>query len=65
MAVRDTIQIGDPRLKNPNQLVTNIHDPKVKQIITDLIDTMRAGGSRRYGSPANRGKLSNFCDRTA
>lgn len=51
MAVRDTIQIGDPRLKNPNQLVTNIHDPKVKQIITDLVDTMHAGGLIGMAAP--------------
>lgn len=40
MAVRNTIQIGDPRLKNTNQLVTDVNDSKVKQVIADLIDTM-------------------------
>lgn len=42
MAVQNTIQIGDPRLKQKNQLVTDVNDSKVKQVIADLIDTMHA-----------------------
>ncbi len=42
MAVRDTIQIGNPILKNQNQLVSDINSPKINQVITDLIDTMHA-----------------------
>lgn len=40
MAVRDTIQVGDPRLKAPNKSVTNVRDSKVKRVVQDLIDTM-------------------------
>jgi len=41
MAIRDTIQIGDLRLKAENKVVTDFNDPTVKQVIQDLIDTMR------------------------
>jgi len=40
MAVRKTIQIGDPRLKAENVVVKNYNDPKVKKVIDDLKDTM-------------------------
>lgn len=42
MATRDTIQIGDPRLKAPNRTVEKFDDPTVNRVIQDLIDTMRA-----------------------
>ncbi len=41
MAVRDTIQIGHPALKAKNKKVSNFADPKIKQVIKDLRDTMR------------------------
>jgi peptide deformylase len=41
MAVRRTIQIGDPRLKAENQVVVNFSDIKVKKVIKDLKDTMK------------------------
>lgn len=40
MAIRDTIQIGDPRLKAENKVVDDFNDPLIKQVITDLVDTM-------------------------
>jgi peptide deformylase len=40
MAVRKTIQIGDPRLKNKNLIIKNFNDQKVKGVIKDLRDTM-------------------------
>lgn len=40
MAIRQTIQIGDPRLKAKNKIVKNVNTPKIKQIIKDLKDTM-------------------------
>ncbi len=40
MAVRKTIQIGDPRLKDKNQIIKNFNDSKVKKVIKDLRDTM-------------------------
>lgn len=41
MAVRDTVQLGDPRLKAENAIVTDVNNPKVKQVIQDLVDTMK------------------------
>lgn len=38
---REIVQNGDQRLKNPNILINNFSDPKLKNIITDLIDSMR------------------------
>jgi len=40
MAVRKTIQIGDPRLKAENVVVKNFGDSRVKKVIKDLKDTM-------------------------
>lgn len=40
MATRDTIQIGDPRLKSPNKKIVNFKDPKLHKLIQDLKDTM-------------------------
>ena len=40
MAVRKTLQIGDPRLKNENRTIKNFNDIKVKEVIKDLRDTM-------------------------
>jgi peptide deformylase len=40
MAVRKTIQIGDPRLKAENAPVKDFFDAKVKKVIQDLKDTM-------------------------
>jgi len=42
MAIRETIQVGDPRLKTRNKTVTDFSDPKIKQVIEDLIDTVRS-----------------------
>lgn len=42
MPVRETIQIGDSRLKLKNKEVKNFKDPKVKKVIKDLIDTMQS-----------------------
>lgn len=39
---RETLQIGDPRMKAPNKAVTDLNDPKVKQVIADLVETMHA-----------------------
>lgn len=41
MAYRDTLQIGDLRLKAENKIVTDFNDPAVKQVIEDLTETMR------------------------
>jgi len=41
MAMRATLQIGDPRLKAKNETVKDFKAPKIKQVVTDLIETMR------------------------
>lgn len=40
--VKETLQVGDPRLKQPNAEVVDFSDPKVKQVVDDLVETMRA-----------------------
>lgn len=42
MAKRKVLQIGDPRLKKENKLIISFEDPKVQEVIKDLIDTMLA-----------------------
>lgn len=42
MAIRETIQIGDPRLKAKNKSVTDFDDPVIRQVVKDLIDTIRS-----------------------
>src|SRR3989344_6399588 len=42
MAVRAILQIGNPLLKAQNAKVTDVNDPKVKQVIADLVETLRA-----------------------
>ncbi len=42
MAARELIQIGDPRLKSKNRAVISFDDQKTKQVINDLIDTVRS-----------------------
>ncbi|MFA5776595.1 MAG: peptide deformylase [Patescibacteria group bacterium] len=44
MAVRETLQIGNPLLKAQNLQVTDLNDLRIKQVIEDLVDTMRANG---------------------
>ncbi|MDP2874369.1 MAG: peptide deformylase [bacterium] len=40
MAVRDILQIGDPRLKAKNKVVTNHKSQRVQRVLKDLVDTM-------------------------
>jgi peptide deformylase len=40
MATRETIQIGDPRLKKKNKTVSKVKSPEVIDLIKDLKDTM-------------------------
>jgi peptide deformylase len=42
MAVRQILQIGDPRLKARNKRVINYRHPAIQKIISDMVDTMRA-----------------------
>lgn len=42
MAIRKTIQVGDPRLKALNKTVEDFKEPALKQVVQDLIETMRA-----------------------
>lgn len=51
MAIRDTVQIGNPILKNKNDFVTDLNDPKITQVITDLVDTMHANNLIGMAAP--------------
>lgn len=43
MAIKKIIQIGHPALKAKNKQITSFDDPKLKQLVKDLKDTMIAG----------------------
>ena len=58
MSIKNTIQIGDPRLKADNNVVDDFGNMIVKQVVQDLVDTIN-----RDGSTTDRRKLENFCDR--
>lgn len=49
--IKETLQMGDPRLKATNQEVADINDQKVKQVIKNLVDTMRANGLVGMAAP--------------
>ncbi|PIV01050.1 peptide deformylase [Candidatus Shapirobacteria bacterium CG03_land_8_20_14_0_80_39_12] len=49
--IKETLQMGDPRLKATNKEVADITDPKTKQIIEDLVDTMHAVGLVGMAAP--------------
>lgn len=49
--IRDTIQIGDLRLKAENKVIVDFNDPKVKQTIDDLVDTMHQNGLIGMAAP--------------
>jgi len=51
MAVKPTIQIGHPALKAKNQEITDFSDPKLKQLITDLTDSMHTAGLIGMAAP--------------
>jgi len=51
MAVRRVIQIGDPRLKNKNKVITDFNDKKLHGLIQDLKDTMNKTGLVGIASP--------------
>jgi peptide deformylase len=51
MAVRETIQIGDLRLKAENKAVSGFSDLKVRQVVTDLVDTMHENGLVGIAAP--------------
>lgn len=51
MAVRKTIQIGHPALKSKNKIITNFKDPKIKQLIQDLKDSMYEAGLIGMAAP--------------
>ena len=42
MAVRTVLRLGDPRLRQPAQHVIDVADPALRQLITDLDDTVAA-----------------------
>lgn len=51
MAVRKTIQIGHPALKAQNQEIKDFSNPKLKQIIEDLTDSMHDAGLIGMAAP--------------
>ena len=51
MSVRQTIQIGHPSLQAENKPIADFSDPKVKQVICDLRDTMMNEGLIGMAAP--------------
>lgn len=51
MAHRETIQIGNPLLKATNTKITDFKSSKLKELIKDLVDTMRENGLIGLASP--------------
>lgn len=51
MPIRQTLQIGDPRLKEKNQDVQVPHDPKIVSLISDLRETMNEAGLIGIAAP--------------
>lgn len=41
MAIKQTLQIGDPILKKENKVVIDFGEKKVKTVVKDLVDTMK------------------------
>ncbi len=41
MAIRPIPQIGDPVLRRPTDLVTDVDDPEFQRLVDDMIETMR------------------------
>jgi len=53
MTVRPILQIGDPRLREPAEVVDagKIADPEVQGLVDDLIDTMRDANGAGLAAP--------------
>lgn len=49
--IKETIQLGDPRLKARNKIITDFNDPKLKSVVDDLVDSMRASGLIGMAAP--------------
>lgn len=39
--IRETIQIGDPRLKAPNKTIEDFNDRELRKVVDDLVNSMR------------------------
>lgn len=51
MAVKKTIQVGDPRLKSKNKKIKNFKSLVLKKLIKDLIDSMNKAGLIGIAAP--------------
>ena len=51
MAVKSILRMGDPRLLEKAQPVTNISDPAIHSVIQDMFDTMGAAGGVGLAAP--------------
>jgi peptide deformylase len=51
MAIRDVLRMGDARLLQVSQPVTNIPSPELEQLLVDMRDTMRAHDGAGIAAP--------------
>lgn len=40
--IKETLQVGDPRLKAPNKTIEDFEDTELRKVVADLVDSMRA-----------------------
>lgn len=60
MAVKKIIQIGHPALKAENKKISDFNDPKLRQLVKDLKDTMIAGDLIGIAAPQLAKNFSVF-----
>lgn len=51
MSVKSILRMGDPRLLEKAQPVTNVSDPAIRNLIQDMFDTMEAAGGVGLAAP--------------
>ncbi|MDP2873697.1 MAG: peptide deformylase [bacterium] len=51
MAVKDTLQMGNPRLKAKNKSIKRFDSLRLKQVVTDLVETMHQNGLVGLAAP--------------
>jgi peptide deformylase len=51
MAVREILKMGDPRLLRAAEAVLDFGSPELQELITDLLDTMRAASGAGLAAP--------------
>jgi peptide deformylase len=51
MSIKSILKMGDPRLLQKSEVVTDFSSPELKQLIQDLLDTMQAAQGAGLAAP--------------